>query len=379
MSDALLRIRAEFPALETNTYLISHSLGAMPRRAYAALKEYADAWARDGILAWERWFPMVRENGDRIGRLIGAPPGHIIIHQNVSTLLSIVLSCFDFLKRDTVVSTDMTFSTNHYNLLARRDRGMFKLRVAESPDGIRMDTQRVVDLIDERVQLVLLDLVMFRSGGLIDVPAIVRAAHAKGALVLVDAYQGVGTVPVDVRAWDVDMLTGGSVKWLCGGPGSAYLYVRPELVATLEPFANGWISQKRPFAFDMSRVEYADDVHRFLGGTPSIPALYASRSGYEIVGEIGVAAIREKSLRQTQWLMDLADEQGLAVNTPRAASERGGMVCVDFDGAEAVSKELLARRFLIDYRPKCGIRISPHFYTTDDELSAVMAQIRELR
>lgn len=381
MTDTLLEFRNRFPVLETSTYLISHSLGAMPQPAFDALKEYATVWSTEGILAWERWLPMVVENGNRIGRLIGAPEGQIVMHQNVSALVSIVLSCFDFAPpRDTVVYTDMTFPTNHYNLVARRARSGLKLRKVESPDGIHMDTQAVIDAIDERTQLVILDHVMFRSGGIIDVPTITRVAHDRGARVLVDAYQSVGTVPFDIVEWNVDLLVGGSVKWLCGGPGSAYLYVRRDLTSVLEPIMCGWFSHRAPFAFEMpEKMDYTDGIMRFMGGTPSVPALYASRSGYEIIHEIGVPAIREKSRRQTKLLIDLADEYGFTVNTPREPEERGGMVCVDCEGSAEISKELLKRRFLIDHRPRCGIRISPHFYTRDAELEAIMKQIRELR
>jgi kynureninase len=200
-----------------------------------------------------------------------------------------------------------------------------------------------------------------------------------GALVVADIYQSAGTLPVNVRDMGVDFAAGGSVKWLCGGPGAGYLYVRSDLRASLEPRVTGWVAHKRPFAFESGGIEYADDAFRFLNGTPAIPALYAARSGYEIINEIGVANIRRKSLRQTQRLIDLADEAGFRINTPRAEAERGGTVTLDVPGGQEITKELLRRDFLVDFRPDAGIRVAPHFYTKDEELDLLISEIQAIR
>jgi kynureninase len=211
-----------------------------------------------------------------------------------------------------------------------------------------------------------------------DVAAITRRAHEVGAYVVADLYQSAGTVPVDVTAWDVDFATGGSVKWLCGGPGAGYLYVAKHLQSRLQPRVTGWAAHARPFAFEGGAIDYAGDATRFLHGTPSIPALYGAEAGYDVVNAIGVPAIREKSLRQTARLMDLARGEGFTPRTPESAAERGGMVIVDVPHGPAVTRELVRREVLVDYRPGAGIRLSPHFYTSDGELERAVGEIRQI-
>jgi len=247
-----------------------------------------------------------------------------------------------------------------------------------SEDGITIPQDKLLAAIDEETALVSVSHVIFKSAFVQDLAAIVRRAHQMGALVMADLYQSAGTLPIDVRGLDVDFATGGSVKWLCGGPGAGYLYVRRDLWPKLEPKVTGWMAHKRPFEFESGQIDYADDAFRFLTGTPAIPALYAARSGYEIINQVGVPAIREKSLRQTQRLMELAEDAGFRVNTPRNPLHRGGTVTVDVPDGKTVTKELLRRDILIDYRPGAGIRIAPHFYTNDEEIELVIGQIREI-
>lgn len=377
MADPLLKWRSEFPILEKKKgYLISNSLGAMPRRTYENLEAYADAWATDGVLAWHDWLPMVVESGDRIARLIGAPPRSVMMHQNVATATQVVLSCFDWkAPRNRIVATDLNFPSVPYNYFAQQGAET----VLVKGEGITVPTERILAAIDERTALVSLDLVLFRSAAILDVAPIIDRAHAVGAKVVLDCYQATGAIEIDATALDTDFLMGGSVKWLCGGPGAAYLYVKPALIPSLQPRFTGWFSHQRPFGFEVGPVDRADDIHRFMGGSPSVPALYAARAGCEIIGEVGVKAIRAKSVRMTEQLIALADAQQLTVNTPRQASERGGTVCVDFPGAEAVHHQLIARGYVIDWRPHCGIRISPHFYNTEAELEGIMAEIQRLR
>jgi len=380
-ADPLLSWRAEFPILERKAgYLINNSLGAMPRKTYDWLKAYADTWATDGVVAWREWLPMATRTADKVGALFHAPPGTVTMHQNVATLTSILISGMQFTpKRNKVVLTELNFPSVVYNWFAQQQRGA-RMEVVTSRDGgLNIETEDLIRAIDDETAVVALDLVLFRSSGLIDPKPVIEAAHRHGAQVVLDVYQATGAVPIDVQALGVDFLVGGSVKWLCGGPGAAFLYARHDLISGFRPLATGWFSDKHPFDFRFGDVDYADDAHRFMGGTPSVPALYAAQAGYEIVTQVGVEAIRAKSLRQTQLLMDLADEQGLQVNTPRAATRRGNTVCVDFEGSEDASQKLIERGFVIDWRPNGGIRISPHFYNSDEECKAIMANLKSLR
>lgn len=375
----LLRWRAEFPTLEKSVHLISHSLGAMPRRARERAGEFLRLWEDDSIEAWHTWLPFVDRLGNRVAKVLGVPEGSVIMNQNVSTIQAIVASCFDFAgPRRKIVYEELNFSTVHYVWQEQQRRGA-ELSVVKSDDGISVPTERMLEAIDERTLLVPLSHVLFRSSAKQDLEAIVKRAHEVGALVLADVYQSAGTVPLRLAEWDVDMACGGSVKWICGGPGAAYLYVKPELRQRLMPMSTGWFAHAEPFAFDMGPMRYADSPWRMLSGTPAIPALYTAEAGWEIIGEIGVEKIRAKSLRQTALLRSLAEERGFRIRTPREDDRRGGTICFDFDGSQAVAKSLNERHFFCDWRPTSGIRASPHFYTTDEELHRFVAEIDSLR
>ena len=248
----------------------------------------------------------------------------------------------------------------------------------DSLDGLTAPLDGMLAAIDEETQLVSVSHVLFRSSAIQDLRAIVERAHEVGAKVMADLYQSAGTVPVDVRDLGLDFATGGSVKWLCGGPGAGYLYVRRDLWPEMRPAATGWAAHKNPFAFDRGPMEYAEDAMRFTNGTPNVPAMYAAKSGYEIIGEVGVANIRRKSMRQTELLIGLADEAGLRVNCPREAAMRGGTVTIDAPEGKAVTAELARREILVDYRPGAGIRIAPHFYSADEEIELAIREIRKI-
>jgi len=378
--DELIEYRRQFPILEGTTYLISHSLGAMPARTYDRLREYADMWSTRGIRAWgEGWWEMPVTTGNKIARIIGAESGSVVMHQNVSICQAIVISCFDLsARRNKIVYEALNFPSVMYVYEAHVRAAGARLVEVPSDDGITIDTQRMVDAIDEETLLVPISHVLFRSGYIQDVRAIVKKAHAVGALVVLDAYQSVGTVPFNVRELDVDFATGGSVKWLCGGPGAGFLYVHPELRTRLAPKVTGWMAHRAPFAFEPGEIDYSNDIHRFLGGSPAIPALYAAESGYDVINEIGVERIRAKSVRQTSRLIDLADEQGWRINSPRDPSKRGGSVIIGVPNAEAVAHELAARDILVDFRPGAGIRVGPHFYNTDEEIEVLVEEIRSI-
>lgn len=379
MSDPLLAWRAEFPILRDANYLVSHSLGAMPRGAAESLARYAETWATRGVRAWaEGWWTMPVELGDAVGRIIGAAPGSVVMHQNVSVCQALVLSCFDLRgRRNKIVYEELNFPSVMYVHEAHRSLGA-RVVTVPSEDGIGIDTGRLLEAIDEETLLVPVSHVLFKSAFVQDLPAIVRRAHEVGAYVLADLYQSAGTVPVDVTAWDVDFATGGSVKWLCGGPGAGYLYVAPRLHGTLQPRLTGWMAHERPFAFEPGPIAYAEGIARFLHGSPAIPALYGAKAGYEAINAVGVPAIRRKSVRQVALLVDLARAAGLTPRVAEAPERRGGMVVVDVPHGEAVTRELVRRQFLVDHRPGAGIRISPHFYTSDDEIRAVVAEIRTI-
>jgi kynureninase len=365
MSD-LLEYRDRFPILEHTTYLINHSLGAMPAAVEERMREYARTWAERGIRAWgEGWWTMPLTVGDQIGRIVGAPAGGVCMHQNVSIAESVVLSCFQEPgERNKIVYERENFPSVRYVYQARRD-----LEVVATDD--------VVAAIDERTLLVPVQHVLFKSGETQDVESIVRRAHSVGAFVVLDAYQSAGTVPVDVTALGVDFAVGGSVKWLCGGPGAGWLYVRPDLIDQLEPSVTGWQAHARPFAFE-PELEYAEGIARFLTGTPNVPALYACTPGYDLIEEIGVARIRTNSLRQTELLMAGAEARGFEVRSPREPERRGGTVTVHVPDFEAVHKELSERQVLCDFRPDAGIRLGPHYFTSDEELEFALDQIADI-
>ncbi len=373
--DPLLEWRAEFPILDRTVYMISHSLGAMPRRTRDRLKQYADEWDLRGIRAWEEgWWEMPVTVGDLIGSIIGAGPGEIVMQQNVSICQAIVLSCFDWsAKRNKIVTEEMNFPSNLY---VYQQLGA-RLVTVPSSDRITVPTERMLAAIDDETALVSVSHVLFRSSYIQDLAAITKRAHEAGARVVADLYQSAGTVPVNVRELGVDFATGGSVKWLCGGPGAGYLYVRRDLWPLMKPRATGWAAHRDPFAF-AAEHEYADSICRFLNGTPNVPAMYAARSGYEIVNEVGVEKIRAKSQRQTARLIDLAQEAGFRVNSPKNPSERGGTVVIDVPNGYEVTKELSRRDFLADYRPGAGIRVAPHFYSKDEELELIVREIQKI-
>ena len=378
-TDPLLAWRQEFPILSSTTYMISHSLGAMPERTRARMREFTDTWATRGIRAWEEgWWMMPITVGNLVGSIIGAGEGEVVMQQNVSICQNVVTSCFDWrARRNKLVTDGLNFPSNNYIYHALERTGA-RVVTVDSPDGFTLPVELILDAIDEETALVSVSHVAFRSSYVQDLAAITRRAHAVGAMVLADLYQSAGTLPVNVRELGVDFATGGSVKWLCGGPGAGYLYVRRDLWSQLTPAATGWSAHEEPFAFEGGAMRYADSAFRFLNGTPNIPALYAACSGYEIVNQIGVPAIRQKSVRQTTRLIELAEDAGFPVNTCRNPAQRGGVVVLDVPDGKVVTRQLARRQILVDYRPRAGIRVAPHFYTTDEELEYTVSEIRSI-
>jgi kynureninase len=379
MTDKLLALRTEFPILARTTYLVSNSLGAMPRGVPERLAEYVDEWADLGVRAWARgWWEMPVTVGNEIAPLLGAGVGEVAMLPNVTMAQAAVLSALEYAPpRDTIVMTALDFPSVRYVYDRLATRLGARVKVIESDDGIGVDTERVIAAIDDRTRLVAISHVLFRSAYIMDIDAICRAAHDAGALVSVDAFHSVGVIPVDVRRTGADFVTGGVLKWLCGGPGACFLYVAPSVRDTLEPALTGWQAHARPFAFE-PEMDYITGAFRWLNGTPAIPALYAAIEGPRIVRRAGIDAIRAKSIRQTTRLIQLADDRGFRVHAPRDAERRGGTVAIRVPHAYEVSQTLLERDILVDYRPEAGIRIAPHFYTSDHELESAFGAIDEI-
>ena len=377
--DELLRWRGEFPILDRTTYMISNSLGAMPRRVYDEMRAYADSWAERGVRAWEEsWWEMATRVGDKIAPLIGARAGEISLHQNVTLTQAVISSCFDFHgPRNKVVMVELEFPSIQYFYHEQRRHGA-RVEVVPTPDHIRIDLDKLLAAIDETTLLVPISQVLFRSSFIVDARAIIERAHRVGAHVILDAFQATGAIPLDVRSLGVDFAVGGVLKWLCGGPGVAYLYVREDLRGKLRPSLTGWMAHERPFAFETGAIDAREDSFRYMNGTPHIPALFACQPGLDILNEVGIQAVREKSRGLTARLMDGARSRGWRVNTPENAAERAGTVSVECPHAYEVCRELLARDILVDYRPKAGVRISPHFYNREEECDVTLAQMEEI-
>ena len=378
MTDPLLLFRSEFPILERTTYLVSHSLGAMPRTVADRLAEYVDMWAELGVRAWAKgWWEMPIEAANEIAPLLGAASGEVAMVPNVSIGQAVVMSALDYAApRDRIVMTELDFPSVRYVYDQLAPRLGAKVVVVPSADGVSIDEDRLLSAIDERTALVAISHVLFRSAYILDVESICRRAHEVGAVVSLDAFHSVGVIPVDVKRIGVDFLTGGVLKWLCGGPGGCFLYASPDASARYAPALTGWQAHRRPFGFE-SEMDYADGVARWLSGTPSIPALYAATEGPRLIRRAGIDAIRAKSLRQTSRLIELADERGYTVRATRDATRRGGTVAFDVPHAYEVAQFLLSRDIIVDYRPNAGIRIAPHFYTSDAELDRAVAAVGE--
>ncbi len=369
----------EFPILGTSTYLVSHSMGAAPQQSRSALETYWSEWANDGPEAWERWLPRIAEIADGIGAIIGAPAGATFLGPNVSVLQAAIASCIDFrADRNEVVYEALQFPSLTY-VWREWERFGANVRIVGSDDGRTIPTERIVAAITERTAIAVLSHAYYVSGAIADVRAIQAHCRSVGALLCVDAYQTTGVYPYDVTEWDLDLVTGGSHKWLCGGPGCAWIYVKPSLLERFRPAITGWMAHARPFAFEAAPMVHAPTMYRFGNGTPSIPGYMAARPGHKMIASLGIARIREHNVRLTDKLAGMALERGLRVNTPLEAKRRTGWIGIDFDGSERACRELVAQRVFVDYRPGCGVRVGPHFYTGEQEIDAFFKALDALR
>jgi kynureninase len=371
--------REHFPILDDSTYLVSHSMGAAPLQAKAALESYWHEWAKEGPEAWERWLPRIGEIADGIGSLIGAPAGSVFLGPNVSSLQAALATCIRLEgSRNEVLYEALQFPSLTY-VWREWERFGAKVVTVESPDGRTIPTERIVEKITERTAIAVLSHAYYVSGAVADVRAIQRRCRETGTLLCVDAYQTTGVYPYDVTEWDLDIVTGGSHKWLCGGPGCAWIYVKPELLERFRPAVTGWMAHARPFAFEPAPIEYAPSMYRFGNGTPTIPGYVVAKPGHDLIRRVGIGRIREHNIRLTTMVAGMAQERGLRVNTPLEPERRTGWIGIDFDGSDRVCNALIHGRVFVDYRPGCGIRVSPHFYTTEGEIAEFFTALDALR
>jgi kynureninase len=375
------RRREEFPTLASGIHLLSHSLGPVPRAARESMNAYVEAWEHHTSEdAWATsWWEMSTDVGDRIARILSAGPGSVQVQPNASIALSSVASCFDFkdTDRNKIVTSALDFPSMQYIWDAQSRIGAI-VEVVHSDDGITVPLKHILNAIDDTTCLVALSHVSFRSSYRVDARAIVERAHKHGALVLLDVYQSAGAVELSPSEWEVDFLIGGTIKWLCGGPACGYLYVRPDLQKELAPRLTGWVAHAEPFAFAAAPMSYVDSVRRFAQGTPSIPALYSVLPGLQIIEEVGVKTIQAESQRRTEWMIEFALAHGWKVNSPREVSERGASVMIYVDDGPAMVNRLNERKVFVDCRPGVGLRISPHFFNTDEEVREAMGILAEL-
>jgi kynureninase len=371
--------RQQFPILASSTYLVSHSMGAAPLRARRMLESYWEEWAAEGPEAWERWLPRIAEIADGIGTIIGAPAASCFLGPNVSVLQAGIASCIDFRsERNEIVYEALQFPSLTY-VWREWERYGAAVRIVGSDDGRTIPTERIIETITERTALAVLSHAYYVSGALADVRTIQEHCRRVGALLCVDAYQTTGVYPYDVTAWDLDLVTGGSHKWLCGAAGCGWIYLKPSLLERFRPAVTGWMAHARPFAFEQAPIVHASSMYRFGHGTPTIPGYVVAQPGHQIVASIGVARIRQRNVQLTEKIAAMALERGLRVNSPLEPERRTGWIGIDFDGSENACRSLIEQRVFVDYRPGCGIRVGPHFYTADaeiDEFFRVLDRVR---
>jgi kynureninase len=394
----LLRHRPEFPLLSRVTYLNTCSLGARGERSRRRLDDMLDQWDRLGARAWYRhWLGELDGLRDDLGAMVGAAGAEIALAPNVSSALAVVASALDPVHRGTraslralaatglpvgdgprprIITTELDFPTLAHQWLARGPLGV-EVTVLRSPDGISVPLEAFADALDDRTALVATAHVYFTTGAVQDVAGLAALAHGHGALLLVDGYQATGLIPTDLPASGVDVYASGTLKWLFGGSGTAFLWVRPALWDALPPTTTGWFSQARQFAFDVERLEYAADARRYELGTPSMPSAAIARGGLELVREIGIARIRDRTIALGELLIDESRAAGLRLSAAADPTTRGGIVAVEVADPKPVVDALADESIIVDYRPGI-VRCSPAFYNTEDEVTATVAALDRL-
>lgn len=374
--------RDQFPILETSTYLASHSLGAVPRQTEESLRQYYREWASLGITAWDGpWFNIISRFGNTIADILHAPRGTIVPMENVTRGFAAIASSLNWsTRRNKIVMTDLEFLTSYPFWQGWASKFNARIEIVKSEDGMSVPTEKLIRAIDRETLIVPTSQVYFRSGAIQDLKSITTHAHKVGAYVLGDGYQSVGIVPMNLQDMGIDFFVGGSHKWLCGGPGAGFLYVREDLISKLEPAFSGWFGIHNPFDYEPgTKFKPAEGIMRFMAGTPSIPALYAAIEGVTLIKELGLEKIRSHSVSLTKEIVREAQARSLSVKTPLDPHSRSGMVCIDFDGAKEATERLISQKVVIDYRPNCGIRVSPHFYNSKDDLDDFWMKLDRVR
>jgi len=372
----LLAYRPEFPILQSKTFMNTCSLGALSRRSMSGMEEFMRLWAEMGASAWYAlWVGKLAELRAAYGRVIGAPPDRIALTPSISVAVSSVASALEWTPRKKVVMSNLDFPTLGHQFLAKRRLGV-EVELVQSPDRVTMPLDLFEAAIDDDTALVATSHVYFTSGAIQDVKTLARMAHDRGALLLVDAYQGTGQIPTNVSDLGVDFYVSGSLKWLLGGPGIAFLYVSPQ-VAHLEPTIAGWWGMANMFDFDVSTIQWRDEATRYEMGTPSMAAVYAALGGLSIVEEIGVERIRERDIALTEDLIARARDAGFTPRVAPTVEQRTPIVLLNFDEPKALVAQLAQRDIITDYRPG-AVRVSPYFYNSIEENEAVIEALVEL-
>lgn len=372
----LLDYRSHFPILQSKTFLNTCSLGALSQRSMQGIQQFTELWAEMGAAAWYQiWVGKLAELRGAYGRVIGAPPERIAIMPSISVAVSGVSSAIDWTKRKKVVMSNMDFPTVGHQFLAKESLGV-TVEIVQSPDNVTVPLDLFEAAIDDDTALVVTSHVYFTSGAIQDIATLAEIAHRKGALLLVDAYQATGHIPTDIEATGADFYTSGSLKWLLGGPGVAFLYVSPQ-AATMAPTIAGWWGMANMFDFEISSLIWRDEAARYEMGTPAIAAVFAALGGISYIEEIGVEKIRERDIALTEDLIARATNAGFTPRVAPTVEQRTPIVLLNFDDPKPLVNGLVERGIIVDRRPG-AVRISPYFYNTVEENEIVIQTLREI-
>lgn len=368
--------RSEFPIFRGRNYLNSCSLGALSSRADAYLDDFRGRWHTMGASAWfEHWLDRLEQLRRQVAGFLEAPEGSIALTPSTSSALSVVAESVSYEDRPRVVTTELDFPTLAYQWMAKPE---VEVVVLESPDGVGVREEQFADAVDGRTAFLATSHVFFATGFVQDVETLARIASDAGAYCLIDGYHGAGQVPVGLEASGVDFYTAGPLKWLCGGPGLAYLYVRPDLHRELRPRVTGWFAAANAFDFDIRRFEPHDDARRFEMGTPAVATVHTSLGGQEILSEVGIDAVAARNRRLTDRLIEGCREAGLRLTVAAAPERRSAIVMIRHDDASGAVEHLARNRIIVDHRPG-HVRVSPHFYNTDDDVDQLVEVVAGYR
>jgi kynureninase len=366
--------RAAFPIFERTNYLNSCSLGPLSRQSRAALQEYADDWGELGAPAWWlRWLPKIERIQDLFAQAIGAAPANVTIHHSISSALTSIASSIDYSSRPKVIVSEIDFPTIAYQWLVRPE---VEVVFARSPDGVTIPLEEYERLLDERTAAVATSHVFYATGAIQDVAGIVELAHAKGASAVIDGYHAVGVLPVDVTALGADFYVGGTLKWVCGGPGLTFIYASPHAIERT-PTVTGWFAAKEQFAFETIRFEPAETAARFQLGTPSVGPVYTGIPALELILEIGPERIYDRIRWLTSIVVDRSRDLGFSIASPHDAGKRGGIVMLRLPEPQHVVDQLALLSITVDARPG-KLRIAPHFYNTEEDIEAIMDALGDI-